>query len=186
MSKKILFILIFSLYSFVSFSQNETGVYFDLGVEAQQYPTGFLLGARAEIGIASHHALDVRIGYNSLDHKDFGEHESEIGGGFGFTLGYRYYFKPENRKWFLGARSDFWWNEIDWEDNIRNPNQMVGTTNVVVLQPTAIGGYRFLLNNNFVITPTLAFGAEINIKTEGEDVGQGAIVLWGINLGYKF
>jgi hypothetical protein len=40
------------------------------------------------------------VGYNLLDHKDFGVQESEKGGGFGFTLGYRYYFKPENKKWF--------------------------------------------------------------------------------------
>jgi hypothetical protein len=40
------------------------------------------------------------VGCNLLNHKDFGVQESEKGGGFGFTLGYRYYFKPENKKWF--------------------------------------------------------------------------------------
>ncbi|MGK0365875.1 MAG: hypothetical protein ACI85O_002945 [Saprospiraceae bacterium] len=34
-----------------------------------------------------------------------------------------------------------------------------------------------------MITPTLAFGAEVNVKTKGEEVGQGTVVLWGVNLG---
>lgn len=170
----------------LSFAQTENNQYFDIGIEIQQYPTGFLFGARSEIGLASHHAIDIRIGYNLLDHQDFGVHEDEEGGGFGFTLGYRYYFKPENKKWFLGARTDLWFNEVDWKDNIGAPNELIGTTDVTVLQPTAILGYRFLIQENWVITPTLAFGAEINIKTEGADVGEGAIFLWGFNAGYQF
>ena len=159
---------------------------FNIGVEAQQYPTGFLLGVRSEIGWKNHHALNIRVGYNLLDHQDFGVHEEEIGGGFGFTLGYSYYFKPQNHGWFLGVRNDFWFNEVDWKDNIGEAEELRGTSNIIVLQPTIIGGYQFLLKNQVTITPTLAFGAEINIKTEGEEVGQGSILLWGLNLGYQF
>ena len=167
-------------------AQDASGKYVDFGVEVQQYPTGFLLGVRSEIGLANHHAIDIRVGYNLLDHQDFGVHEDEEGGGFGFTLGYRYYFQPQNEKWFLGVRSDLWFNEVDWMDNIGEVNELSGTTNVMVLQPTAIGGYRFLINENWVITPTIGFGVEINVKTDGEEVGQGTILLWGVNIGYQF
>ena len=185
MKNKILFFIVFSLYHFSLFSQEGGTKYFDLGVEVQQYPTGFLFGVRSEFGLAEHHAMDIRIGYNSLDHKDFGVQESEKGGGFGFTIGYRYYFNLGNQKWFLGARSDLWFNEIDWFDN-REDEMKAGVTNIVVLQPTAIVGYRFLIKEHWVISPTLALGAEINVKTKGEEVGQGAIVLWGVNIGYQF
>ena len=185
---KIKLLLLCSLFFLETnlFAQDDSGKYLDFGIEAQQYPTGFLLGIRSEIGLNKHHAVDVRIGYNLLDHQDFGVQEDEKGGGFGFTLGYRYYFQSQNTKWFLGARSDLWFNEVDWKDNIGQANEINGTTDVVVLQPTAIGGYRFLLNDHWVITPTLAFGAEINIKTDGEEVGQGSILLWGLNIGYQF
>ena len=87
------------------------------------------------------------MGYNLVDHKDFGVQESDKGGGFGLTLGYRYYFKSNKRKWFLGARSDVWFNEIDWFDN-REDEMRAGVTNIVVLQPTAIIGYRFLIKEH--------------------------------------
>ncbi len=184
--KKINFLILSFLFFLGNINaQTEDVKYFDLGVELQQYPTGFLLGVKSEIGLSMHHALDFRAGYNLLDHQDFGEHEDEEGGGFGLTLGYRYYFNPENINWFIGARTDLWFNEIDWIENRNNEGEM-GTSKVTVLQPTAICGYRFLVKENWVLTPTLAFGAEINIKTEGEAVGQGAIALWGMNLAYQF
>ena len=185
MKNKILlcFALLFALNSF---GQDQEGKYIDLGLEVQQYPTGLLLGVCAEVALMTHHTLDLRVGYNLVDHQDFGVHEKEKGGGFGFTLGYRYYFKKGNRAWFLGARSDLWWNELDWKDNINGALELNGTTKITVFQPTAIAGYLFLLNEHWVITPTLAFGVEINVETKGEPVGEGAIVLWGINLARRF
>ncbi len=179
-------VFIFLVSTCSVFAQEHNEKYLELGIEAQQYPTGFLLGGRAELGLSAHHAIELRLGYNLLDHKDFGEHDSEIGGGLGFTLGYRYYLNADNQKWFGGVRADLWFNEIDWEDlatDILPASQ--GTTNVKVLQPTAIVGYRWGINDHFAISPTLAVGAEINIKTDGEAVGQGAIILWGINLTYR-
>jgi len=155
----------------------------DVGFEVQQYPTGFLLGIKAEFGLKPHHAIEFRIGYNSLNHKDFGVQDSEIGGGFGGSLGYRYYFNPNHQKLFCGVRSDIWFNKIDWI-NIENASE--GETSIIVFQPTVILGYSFILHDHFVFTPTLAFGAEINIKTEGEPVGEGGILLWGVNFLYRF
>jgi len=181
----ILCLLLFSITQ-IGLAQDRGSRFVDMGLEIQQYPTGFLLGVRMELSLAAHHSMEMRLGYNTLDHKDFGVHESEIGGGLGGTLGYRYYFKEKKEGFFLGGRMDFWWNSVDWMDNIGSGNEVWENTKVGVFQPTAIGGYLFLLADQVVITPTLAAGVEVNVITRGEPVGQGAILLWGLNLAYRF
>jgi hypothetical protein len=181
MFKNSLFSFILFLIGNSTFAQDGFSKYSAFGIELQQYPTGFLLGARGEFGFKPHQSFDFRIGYNFVDHRDQGKHANEEGGGFGFTLGYRYYFKPQNTHFFLGIRSDLWFNKIDWQDD---PN-LSGTTEVVVLQPTIIGGYLFLIKEKWTITPTLAFGYEINIVENGDPVGQGPIFLWGLNVNYR-
>ncbi len=64
--------------------------------------------------------------------------------------------------------------------------EISGTSKVTVLQPTAELGYFFLLDNGLVLLPTIALGAEINIQTEGEEVGQGAILLLGATIAKRF
>ncbi|HFC00193.1 MAG TPA: hypothetical protein ENJ53_05255 [Phaeodactylibacter sp.] len=186
MQTKILFICLFLAMSWSLSAQNGAGKTFDFGLEIQQYPTGFLLGGRAELGWSAHHSMSVRVGYNVFDHKDFAIHQSEKGGGFGFTLGYRYYVKASNQKLFFGARTDFWWNSVDWKDHIGLSNEGIGNTKIIVVQPTAIVGYLFLINEHWVVSPTIALGGEINVITKGEPTGQGVIFLWGINLEYRF
>jgi hypothetical protein len=181
MFKKTILLFTFFLTCNYLIAQEASSKYTAFGIELQQYPTGFLLGARAEFGFKPHQSFDLRAGYNLVDHRDQGEHANEEGGGFGFTLGYRYYFKPQNTRFFLGIRSDLWFNSIDWQDS----PTVSGTTDVVVLQPTIISGYLFLINEKWSITPTLAFGYEFNIVEDGEPVGQGAILLWGVNFCYR-
>ena len=152
-----------------------------VGLEAQVYPTGFLLGVYGEFGFKSHHAATVRFGVNIFDHDDLGVQLDEEGHGPGGSLGYRYYFGENYTKLFLGARTDLWFNTVDWVNE-----QGTGTTEIVVVQPTALIGYQFFLNNRIAISPTLGLGGEINIRTQGEPTGQGAILLGGVNLGYKF
>ena len=79
MKNKILICLIFSIATLNIFAQEIEGYYFDIGFEIQQYPTGFLFGLRSEVGLSPHNALDVRVGYNLLDHQDFGIHQNEKG-----------------------------------------------------------------------------------------------------------
>jgi len=46
-----------------------------------------------------------------------------------------------------------------------------GTTNTIVLQPTTEAGYCWAVANDLLgITPYIAFGAEINVVTKGEEV----------------
>ena len=154
----------------------------DFGISVQQYPTGFLFGTELELNFSPHHDLEWRLGANVLNHRDLGVHESEKGAGFGFSLGYRYFFKPDNTKWFIGLRNDIWWNTVNWKDFINSPLESSGQSKIVVFQPTINLGYKFLLRKNWLITPNLGFGAEFNVKTVGAEVGQGLIILWGIDI----
>ena len=115
MFKKVFFaFLLFCNFQFL-FAQDSFSNYNEFGIEFQQYPTGILLGAKGELGFKAHQSFDFRMGYNFVDHRDQGKHDNEEGGGFGFTLGYRYYFNPQNVNFFLGIRSDLWFNKIDWQ-----------------------------------------------------------------------
>jgi len=156
-----------------------------IGLEGQVYPTGYLPGLRAEFSIAAKQALELRVGANIFDHEDFGVQQEEVGDGLGFTLGYRYYFSPQKKKWFVGVRSDFWWNTVDWR-NSGVAGIMEGTTEIFVIQPTAITGFVWAVSDNFYITSTIAAGFEINAITDGAPTGEGAILLGGINLDYRF
>ena len=180
--------IIIILFCFnTAFCQNSDKRFFEFGIDLQQYPTGFLTGLRAEFGPKAHHSFDLRIGFNSLDHMDFGVQDSEIGGGFGGSLGYRYYFNEMHKNWFIGPRVDFWNNIVDWQQIMEDTNELIaeGTSNLLVVQPTLIGGYRWQFNEHFALTPTLAAGFEINAITDGEEIGQGAILLWGLNITYR-
>lgn len=154
----------------------------DLSFEFQAYPTGLIPGIRLEWGFQERHALHLRVGYNWIRHRDLGVHADERGDGFGGTLGYRYFLSQDFRAWFLGLRADIWRNKVAWED----PNAS-GVSNIWVLQPTLEGGYLFLLGENqWIFAPSLAFGAEINVVTEGAEVGQGLILLLGFSVGKRF
>lgn len=168
------------------FAQENLPRYGEIGLEFQQYPTGTLAGIRGAWSPAPHHTLELRLGYNIVYHGDAGVHQLEEGGGFGFTPGFQYWFKPTHEGFFLGARMDVWFNSIDWKDNMNTTEEISGTTKITVLQPTAILGYGFSFDNQLSLVPTLAFGVEINTNQEGENVGEGAILLAGLQLNYRF
>ncbi len=157
----------------------------ELGLEFQQYPTGSIPGARLGLFLSDQHSIELRLGYNIVYHGDAGVHELEEGGGFGFSPGYQYYFNTAERGLFLGGRVDFWFNTVDWKDNIGLANEITGTTEIMVVQPTLISGYRIPIGQQLNLTPTLAVGAEINTMQEGEDVGQGAILLVGFQFNFQ-
>lgn len=159
---------------------------FDLGFEFQAYPTGLIPGLRLESGFGEQHAVHLRLGYNWLRHQGYGVHEDERGDGFGFTLGYKYYFKPGFERWFLGIKNDIWWNEVDWMDNIGQSDEISGTTNITVVQPTLEGGIALPVGENWFFSPTIAFGYEINVVTKGEPTGEGAILLLGFTFGRRW
>ena len=143
-------------------------------------------GIQIERGFAERNAIHLRLGYQFIRHADLGVHEDERGDGYGFTLGYKRYLKDGFRAWFWGVRNDVWFNTLDWKDNIGELNEAGGTSEIVVLQPTVEAGYLFELRESAFFTPTIAFGYEINVETQGADVGEGAILLIGFQLGIRF
>jgi hypothetical protein len=159
---------------------------FNVGGEAQWYPAGLIFGLRSDLYYNKHENINLRIGYNLTDRQDFSKfNDNEKGGGFGFGVGYRYYV-GKRKGIYLGIRTDFWWLDIDWTDfNESLQIDEMGTTEVVVFQPTIEIGYQFILDKHWIIAPAFTNGREINVISKGEDVGQGWITLIGLNVSYK-
>ncbi len=169
-----------------------------IGIESQAYPAGIVPGIRFDYALGNNSYITSRIGYNFTDRRNWGKHDNEEGGGPGFSLGYEYKgLFSENVN--LHIRSDLWFLDINWNNQVDiekacegippglcYPIFPRGKTKIIVLQPTVGLSYVTDLNNRFFLKPSLSFGYEINIQTKGEDVGEGAIILGGINLGYRF
>lgn len=181
--KKFALICLSLFFVHLAFAQNS----WDLGLEFQAYPTGILPGVRIEKNFGQRHAAHLRLGANIFDHRHLGKHHTEVGNGFGFTMGYKRYFAENHERFFIGLRNDVWFNEVKWEkDKLpKPPIQMTGLTKITVIQPTLEGGFTFV-KNQFFLAPTFAFGFEINVKTDGEPTGEGAILLLGVGAGYRF
>lgn len=159
----------------------------DFGIAFQAYPTGIIPGLQVELTNGQKSAYILRVGYNLVRHRDLGKQDDERGGGVGFSLGYKRYFKPDFKKLFLAVKSDLWFNTVEWKNAIDMADESKGKTKVTVLQPTIEAGYAFeLAKGTAIFAPTIALGAEINIKTKGEPVGEGLILLLGVNLMKRF
>ncbi len=153
-----------------------------IGVEFQTYPTGQIASLNYATTLKGNGALEARIGYNFVDHRDLGVQDDEKGGGIGGSIGYAHPIWGLLR---LGLRTDLWWNTIDWKMETGTPLEVSGTTRITVLQPTLTLDYPIPLGN-WMLTPRIAFGAEINVQIDGEEVGQGAILLGGIGFSRVF
>ncbi len=169
-----------------------------LNIGFQVYPAGFVPTLQGELNLNSDLRIFGRIGYNFTDRNDWGEHDEEEGSGVGFGFG----FKTSNilfNKVSLHAATDFWFMDIDWTTYIPcEPastscgrgqlveSEIYGVSEIIVLQPVIGINYRLPTFNRLIIEPGISFGYEINIHTEGEDVGDGPILLGGIQIGYLF
>ena len=158
----------------------------DISFELQAYPTGIIPGIRFEYALDGRHALHFRLGVQEIRHQDYGEHDDERGNGRGFSFGYKRYLRPGLTGASVSLRTDLWFNSLDWRDDIGTASESNGQTDVTVLQPTIEISWHHPLGNQFFITPSLAAGFEINIDTDGEDVGEGFIYLAGVMLGVRF
>ena len=95
--------------------------------------------------------------------------------------------KPTDKVFFLGARTDLWFNKIDWKQDPNLITEVKGRTDITVFQPTVEAGYVVnLKKEGWSFVPSIAFGAEINIKTKGEPVGEGAVLLLGFTFRKRF
>lgn len=145
-----------------------------LGPELRAYPAGLIPGLRGEVSLGETDLILLHAGYNATDRHDWGEHAEESGGGGGLGLGWLHRLGSASGGWVLGARVDYWQLEIDWEDPGRS-----GRSDVDVLQPAAVGAYR-RVSGRWQLEASLSIGREINLSTDGEDVGEGWILLAGL------
>ena len=162
------------------------GAYRALGAELQAYPAGVISTVHAGLSECGEAELRLHAGWNETDREDWGDHHDEQGGGPGLGFSGRRYFGEGLDGWFIGARADLWFLEIDWIQNPGTPLARSGDSDVIVLQPTVFGGYRWALGDAWALELSVAGGAEINVHTSGEDVGEGAIGLLGLSLSYGF
>jgi len=132
--------------------------------------------------------LHFRIGYQIIDHRDLGVQADETGSGYGFSLGYKR-FLNQSGTWSLMLKNDFWINSIDWEDFEIGMNgedvAVSGTSDILVLQPTLQAEYNWAVSDHLFISPSVAFGLEWNVKTEGRPTGEGPILLVGVSLSHS-
>lgn len=150
------------------------------GPEVQLYPAGLIGAAHFQYALGEDDALTWRIGANLTERGDFGEHDDESGSGFGGGVGWRRTVEdgPDpGVGWVWGARVDFWQMDIDWKD--RAPLRR-GNTETVVFQPTVEAGYLWPLGGGWRAQILAGLGAEINTGEDGEDVGEGLILLVGV------
>lgn len=153
-----------------------------LGIKTQAYPAGIIVSGQYAVMLPGRHALRMYLGYNFTDRRDFGKHENEQGGGPGGGVAWRYYFNNAYQGLFVGIRTDLWSMDIDW----RHEPETRGTTKILVLQPSAQAGYAWpIIRHRLIVEPTVALGAEINVVTDGESVGEGAILLLGLGISYR-
>lgn len=152
------------------------------GIGIQLYPAGTIINLKAGWAVSAKSMLIGKVGYNMAMRQDFGKHDSEEGGGLGFTAAYKRYLKAGLSGWFIEARAGMWFLDIDWLDD--TPPRS-GNTNISVFQPTAGIGYDFLINDNMKLGLIAAFGYEVNVATKGEPVGEGGISLIGISFSHK-
>lgn len=181
-------LVVFFLLSFIARAQDTVQKKSDskktnLGISVQAYPAGIIPTVNLEHYVSKKSSLLFRLGYNIVDRQDFSdENETETGGGFGGSMGYRRHFPLNKGKIVAGFHTDIWNLDIDWTDTISG-TLTSGTTNTIVIQPWLEAGYFFPIRTS-ELGITAGFGREINAVTNGDDVEQGFIA--SISLQYYF
>ncbi|MEZ6015136.1 MAG: hypothetical protein R3F49_08490 [Planctomycetota bacterium] len=150
----------------------------NFGGEVQVYPTGLFLGPRAELELNERDSVHARAAVHFADRGSAGEHDDEQGSGWGGGLGYRRWLDTYGKDWSVGGRLDLWRLSLDWRDN--SPTRS-GNTDVTVLVPSVEGGYSWPMDGGGRVDLNLGLGYEFNLDTDGADVGQGAILMFGVS-----
>jgi len=155
-----------------------------LGMEFQAYPAGLMPGLSYALGLGSNHEVNFRAGMNFAKRNDWGVQLDERGSGFGVTLGYRYRMQLWNQIFSIGPRCDIWDMDINYEDSrFMGPMAVRSTTEILVVQPTVeLAWWKRLGEGPWELGLSLSNGYEINVRTEGEPVGEGFITLIGVNI----
>lgn len=178
-TKKILIMCYFAILSLSVFAQTEkvsTSKKIEFGTEFQLYPIGYITTITSNIFIKENLAIRVRVGGNFADREDFsGRNDDEKAEGFGGSLGLVKYFPYRRGNFIAGAHIDGWNMWTAWKDGLNNLNPQSGTTYNLVVQPWINGGYLYDVSKKLNVGLTAGFGREINVITNGKNVGEGWI-----------
>lgn len=187
MKNQTILALFFSFISFTASAQSS------ISLETQAHSAGFMPGIRVDLPLAHQINIVTRLAYLSTDRRDWGLNDFEKRSGLGFGLGAEF-SNAEITNFSLNVRADIWRLDTDWEYTdiicgIVPPcfeHPIKGSSSVTVLQPTIGFGYQIPIGSSFFLQPSLNLGYEINLYTKGRAVGEGTLLLGGIQLGYLF
>ncbi len=166
------------------------------------YPTALVNGLRLDYGVSDKVSVFVRGAYSVTDRKDWGVFENEKGRGVGLGLGYEQRTPFLSTNLFVGLSANFWFMQVDWQGwsfpnclDVYTPEECAlmdfipirteGATNVIVFQPALNTSYLVKLGPAVFLKPSLSLGIEVNVKTRGNTVGQGLVLLSGLQLGVQ-
>lgn len=157
----------------------------DIGAEFQKYPHGSFYRLQAAFNGKRNHSLNLKFGYNRIPAYNTGTH-TESGQGWGGGIGYRYYFNPASKKFFVGGGIDTWIMKMDFEDNCPcGPAVYLKTS--YILQPQVETGYTFLINELFYLTPYISGQFQIGVRSSKlVDYGRKFVPAAGMNAGIRF
>lgn len=153
-----------------------------LEVGLQAYPVGFIGSVAVHVPLSERTELRLGIGFNDADREDEGELDDEQASGAGIHAAFRRFRGGARSGWSWGGRLDVWDLEVDWIDGLGTPGETSGRSDTLVLQPTAVLAYGLVPGPRTRLELSLGAGAEINVSTDGPDVGEGAIGLAGVSL----
>lgn len=175
------------LFSFSnSFSQQKSEVIEkrEIGLEVQKYPVGIITVITYNYFFKESWAMRFRFGGNFADRKDAsGFNDDEKANGLGGSFGINKYVRSGNGNFIFGANADVWNMWTKWIDYSEVPQK--GKTYTLVIQPWINAGYLYNFSNKFNAGITLGFGREINVITDGENVGQGLMGSLTVSGNYK-
>lgn len=149
--------------------------------ELRGYPSGVILGGGLGFALDDRTYATAQLAYDFAERGSNGRHENEHGGGIGGGFTLDRYFRPAQLGWFVGGRLELFALGIDHRDGARS-----GHSDTLTLQPTARGGYAWVFDGGrYGLQASLGVGAEINVQTRGEKVGDGAIGLAGVAFTFR-
>ncbi|WP_293890147.1 hypothetical protein [Flavobacterium sp.] len=183
--KRIIYLWV--LFSFSnSFSQQKSEVKEkrEIGLEIQKYPVGTITVITYNYFFKETWAMRFRVGGNFANRKDeSGFNDDEKANGFGGSFGINKYVRSGNGNFIFGANVDVWNMWTKWIDYSEIPQN--GKTYTLVIQPWINAGYLYNFSKKFNAGIYLGFGREINVITDGENVGQGLMGSLTLSGNYK-
>jgi hypothetical protein len=184
MKKQLTFSFLAILFAFNSFSQDVGYRTVDAGVGYNYVKDGMELNLQVAFNSEERHSFLVHLGYKRMDQGKTSLHTSEVGNGWGGSVGYRYHFSVVPKRFFIWARAGFWNMNVAW-----SVPEMEGSTRVLFIQPAVETGYTVLINDYFYITPHIAASYLHALSSNGQKVNLsdgGFVPTAGITMGWRF